>query len=229
MSALAGALLDQLVNSLRNPAPAGNTTEDLSVWIGEVYSELVEVARNQLWLDVQQHGAWLGNEKRARQIGKDLEELAGDQDWMWHRLVEVILPHTEAYLIGYVWSKGIVPLRQQLAKVESSVRFLLGWRGQIDTWRKITVDPDLAKLLAFLRWFDQNARAPVLTLQGWLKRPGTFATWAVPILTDPITVYLATKARRSTVDRLTQLIVDHSPDVWRHVEAATVAILNTEV
>ena len=229
MSFIGGALISQLVDALKSPAAAGSSTEQLSVYVGEVASQLVDVARGQLWLDVQEHGAWLGNQARARQIGKDLEQLAGDQDWMWHHLVTVILPRTNRFLIGYVWSKGIVPLRGQLAKDEKLLRFLMGWRGQIDHWRQHTVDPELASWLEFHHWFNVNAAPPISTLAGWLRNPGTFAKWAVPILTDPIVVYLATRARQATVDELSALVADVSPDVWRHWESAAAAILNVEV
>lgn len=228
MSALAGALLDQLVGALKNPASAGSSGESLDVIVGERWVETVEALKGILWVDGQVHGAWLASQPIARQIGKDLEEIAGNIDHTVKRLVTVIIPHSEAHLVGYVFSTGIVPLRVQVRALQSSVRFLMGWRGQIDTWKKDHVDPELAAWEQFYTWFRRNALPSIQTLNEWLKRPGTFAKWAVPILSDPIVVYLATTAKQATVDELTRLVVDHSPDVWRHVETAAVAILLQE-
>lgn len=220
-----GIILDLLPGS----TPAGTSGEEVSVELFARWAETVDFMRGQLFIDDQVHGAWLWAQSRARQIGKDLEQIAGDQDWMWRHLTEVILPHTEAFLIGYVWSKGITPLKVRLAKDEKVLRFLMGWRGQIDYWRKYTVDPELAQWVSFLRWFNSNARAPIQTLAGWLKAPGTFSQWAVPIITAPLITYLADKASIATVDELARLVVDATPDVWRHVEVAAAAILNQEV
>ena len=229
MSALAGPLLDQLVNALRNPATAGDSTEQLSIAVTERWIETVDALKGILWIDAQVHGAWLWSQSRARQIGKDLEQIAGDQDWLWHHLTEVILPHTESYLVGYIFSHGIVPLRREIAEVQKSIRFLMGWRGQIDYWRKRQVDPQLAAWHQFSVWFDRNARQPIQTVAQWLKTPGSFSRWAVPVLASPLVDYLATKADARTADELARLVVDHTPDVWRYVEAAAAAILNTEV
>lgn len=228
MSALAGALLDQLSQALSGPSNAGTSGETLDFIVGEHWADTVDALRGQLWTDGQVKGAWLTVQTMARQIGKDLEQIAGDLDWDLKHITGTIIPHSEAHLVGYIFSTGIVPLRVQVRKLWSSVRFLMGWRGQIDYWRKNTVDPELSKLMAFRQWFLTNDQPAVQQLVDWIKRPGTFATWAVPILTDPLVVYLATKAKQATVDELTRLIVDASPDVWRHVEAATVAILEQD-
>lgn len=218
-----------LLGLLPGSTPAGDSTEELSLAINDRWVETVDFMRGQLWVDAQVHGAWEFSQSRARQIGKDLEQIVGDQDWMWHHLVEVILPHTNQYLIGYVWSKGIIPLKVQLGRDEKTIRFLMGWRGQIDSWRKNTVDPELADWLRFHHWFNVNAAGPIATLAGWLKTPSRFASWAVPVITRPLVDYLATTASTGTVDELAAVVVDASPDVWRHVEAAAAAILNQEV
>lgn len=187
----------------------------------------------QLWkligVWVQEYGAMEWVQDPSKQLAAALQDLAARQDESWTHLTTQTLPHTLGHLVGYVYSDGIVPLRSEARKLTSAVKFLDGWRGQIDAWRKHTVDPELKAWLEFHHWFNVNAAPPLDRLIGWFRHPATFATWAVPIIGAPYVTWLAHQAPSVVRDQLAALVADASPHVWRHVELAAAAILNTEV
>lgn len=229
MSAIAGHLLDDLAGGLLHPAQAGSDTEQIILDMDNRFHAVAELLSAMLWVLGQVQGAWRFVQPLAEGVGKDWEQLAGEYDATFTHLTDTVIPRSLAHAVGYVFSTGIVPLRQQLRKVDSQLRFLMGWRGQIDTWRKHTVDPAITDWRQFHHWFDHNAAPIIATVDGWLKHPDRFAKWAVPILGDPLTVWFVNQAKRSTQDAVAAVLADRSPDVWRHVEAAAAAILNVEV
>lgn len=198
--------------------------EDMDTALGPIIAAIRE-----LWAAaLQEAGALKWAQEPARQIGKDLEDMMARQDESWARLTDTILPHSLGHAVGYVFSTGIVPLRQQVGRLERRVSFLEGWRGQIDNWRNHYVDPQIQDWRLFHDWFNKHAAPVIATVQDWLDHPGHFATWAVPILGDPLTVWFVHQASQAVQDAVTTVVVDSSPDVWRHVEAAAVAILHQE-
>lgn len=130
----------------------------------------------------------------------------------------VVIPHSLAWLDGYINSHEITPIKRRLAADESQIRFLMGWRGQIDSWRRNYVDPNLAAWVTFHKWFNGYPLASVNELHDWLTKPGTFGKWAAPAIAAPFVAYLGDKHNEAVRDSLTLIMVDawqEKPDlVW---------------
>lgn len=157
-----------------------------------------------------------------------LTQMGGDINDMVRHTYNVVIPHTVKYLYGYIESHDLVPLRERMADAEAWIRFLLGWRGQIDNWRRNWVDPNIADWRGFHTWFNGWPRGILFRWQDYFAHPSHFADWATPYLVQPIVNYLADHSHWRVRDELTQTIVDATPDVWRHVEEAALAILNEQ-
>lgn len=134
-------------------------------------------------------------------VGQDVNDITG-------HTYRVVIPHSLSWLAGYVVTTWIDPIRKDIDTVKSSVSFLMGWRGQIDTWRKDHVDPTLTKYLAFKTYFDGWPTTALTTLHGWLTKPAEFAQWAAPPLIGPIVSYIASPAHKQSRDVLTLALVD---------------------
>ena len=205
-------------------SPRRTVAADVDQALGPIIAAIRE-----LWAAaLQEAGALKWAQDPAKQVGKDMEDMMARQDESWQHLTDTLLPHSIGHAVGYVFSTGIVPLRQQLDRIDHRVAFLEGWRGQIDNWRNHYVDPLLQDWRLFHDWFNAHAAPVIATVDDWLHHPGDFAKWAVPILGDPLTVWFIHTASDAVRDAVTAAIVDSSPDVWRHVEAAAVAVLNQE-
>lgn len=139
----------------------------------------------------------------------------------------IVIPHSLAWLNGYINSREITPLKQRLARDESQIRFLLGWRGQIVAWRKSFVDPNISAWVAFHRWFNGYPLTDVNELHNWLTKPGTFGKWAAPVIAQPLTAYLAAHKDEKARDALALVMMEawqEEPQlVWDNVLAWLVA------
>jgi len=120
----------------------------------------------------------------------------------------VVIPHSLSWLAGYIVSHFITPIEERLTKDESNIAFLLGWRGQIDTWRRDFVDPNVEKWVGWKQWFDGWPQSVVFTVKSWLDNPDVFAQWAAAPLIGPLVSYLAAPEHKTTRDNLTLIIAD---------------------
>lgn len=229
MSAIGAQLLSDLAGGLLHPSPAGADTESIQVEILDYKHFVYEVIDAIAWVFTQVQGAELFSAKYGKQIGSDLEQIAGDNDANWVRLLSVILPDSLSHLNGYVFSTGIVPLRQSVAKLSTAVTALGKTVAGLTTWKDKTVTPDLATLLSFRATVIKDYVPAIDVLRGWLATPGKFTAWATPILADPIVTYIASRSKQAVRDTVASFVADAAPHVWRHYEAGLAAVLNTEV
>lgn len=140
----------------------------------------------------------------------------------------IVIPHSLSWLYGYIESKDLVPLRQRLGRDESNIRFLLGWRGQIDNWKNNYVDPQLAKDKAFIQWFDTWPLQVVSRWHQWFQHPEQFAQWATPNLIGPIISYLAAPPDKKSRDALSLVMVRAWAEAPESTFEAVTAWLVTE-
>lgn len=223
-----GGIADAITGAIVNPQGTDGAVADALIPIDDRISALQRAVRGLLFAAEQEYGAVKWIDPVGEQIGSDLIGAASAHDTIVDHLIGRLIPRSLAHLNGYIFSKGVIPLRVAVGKAQSDIRFLMGWRGQIDTWRHDTVDPTLDDWRQFHHWFDQNAAPYITVLAGWLAKPATFAGWAVPVLGDPLIGWLANTASDASRDTVARVVVDSSPDVWRHVEAAAVAVLLQE-
>jgi hypothetical protein len=109
----------------------------------------------------------------------------------------------------------------------------MGWRGQIDFWRNKYVDPTLGRYIAFEKYYDgtfRNRTSPrlaVAALIGWLADPNYFASFILPAISAPISGWYGDPKHQLDLDSLLSVLIDNSPDRYRHVVHAIDAILES--
>lgn len=221
MSAIAGPIISGIEGALEGASSAGSGQEGQDVFNANIADMVKEVAEGVLWVFGQVYGSWKWSYPRSQQIGRDFETIQGANQSAILHLTEQILPNSLAYLEGYIFSHGIVPLRRQVATLDTRVKALVKWQGEIDAWRKHTVDPAIAQSKAFIAAFNRDDRPAINTLRGWLKDPGVFAKWAAPFLIPPLVGNLATdhftRARDTLALMLVQSWNDETNAVWEGV------------
>lgn len=188
-------------------------------WLTNVVGDVFKNVR------AAEHGA----QAHAKGGGQALDQLGNDLKVITHHTYGTVIPNTIAWAMGFIVSHWIDPLRYDISVLRKQVRFLLSWRGQIDAWRHKWVDPELHKWHTFSDWFATWPLGVLTQWHQWFQRPGLFGVWATPPLVGPLIAYFADPAHDDTTDNLAAILVDSTPDVWRHVEQAAVRILHTEV
>lgn len=213
-SAGAGAAVDVadpaigvFLNALQNPDTAGGGAGGTQQEVINLDNLFREFAQGVLWILGQVHGAAVWAQGPAKQIGGDLIKTQGANESSMRHIVGTILPHSLEYLRGNIFSTGIIPLRVRMTKAESNIKFLLGWRGQINTWRKEQVDPTLQAWRQFHSWFNNNAAPAITTLIQWLHDPGVFGKWAARPIAAPLAGYLGAQGSEAVRDTFTLLMV----------------------
>jgi hypothetical protein len=202
---VAGALA-YLGSQLVNPADAGPTPVTVDTLVPVLddiayrFSVIADVLDNA---DRQADASVTAATEAATQIeviGQDVKDTT-------ERIVQTILPHSMSWLSGYLVSHFITPLQSRMSAAESSISFLLGWRGQIDTWKNDYVNPHLADWIQFDDFFYAWPITILLTWQDWFNKPDGFAQWAAPPLIGPLVSYLAAPEHKQTRDNLASIMV----------------------
>lgn len=148
---------------------------------------------------------------QAEVIGQDVKDIT-------EHTYGVVIPHSMSWLAGYLVSHFIAPLQERMSKAESDIRFLLGWRSQIDVWRHDFVDPNVEKWIGFHEWFTGWPQGVLFRWHDYFDNPAHFADWATAPLVGPIVAYLAAAEHRQSRDNLSRIMVDAweevPNDVW---------------
>lgn len=203
MSVAAG--LGYLGSQLINPSqagPRGVTVDDLMPILSEItyrFSIVADVLQNA---DQQADASVTAATDAATQI----ETIGQDVKDSTERIVQTILPHSMAWLSGYIVSHFVTPLQQRMDAAESSIRFLLGWRGQIDTWKNDWVTPHLTDWINFDDFFYTWPISVLMTWRDWFAAPDQFAQWAAAPLIGPLVSYLAAPEHKTTRDNLMAIV-----------------------
>jgi hypothetical protein len=159
--------------------------------------------------------------------GAAITRIGADVKNITEHTYEVVIPHSLAWLKGDINRTLITPLWKYVIADHHLIEFLLGWRGQIDSWRHTWVDPELRDWHGFHKWFDTWPISVISTWRRWFAHPNEFGDWAAAPITGPLIGYLAEPAHVTSRDNLTQIVVDAMPDKFRHVERAMLSILES--
>lgn len=221
-----GSVLDILTGGLANPSAAGPapvTVDDLMPILSDIAYRFSVVADVLDSADRSADSSVTAATDAAAQIeviGQDVKDTS-------ERIVNTIIPHSMAWLSGYIVSHFITQLQQAVRDLQSSVAFLMGWRGQIDTWRHDFVDPNVELWVGFRQFFDGWPQSILFRWKDYFDNPDHFAQWAAAPLIGPMVSYLAAPEHKQTRDNLTDIIAtawaEEANDIFSDVMAFLLA------
>lgn len=213
--------LGVLIDALANPdsaGPRGATIEDVQLLGIEIASALGVIKDTMDSADSKSQEAVTVATDTAGQ----LERIGFNIKDITEHTYTVMVPHSLSWLAGFIVTKWIDPLRHDVAELQHQVKFLLGWRGQINTWRKDWVDPNINQWRAWHTWFDTWPRSVLFRWHDYFEHPAHFASWAAPTLVNPIVSLLAGRRFKVARDALALMLVESwsdEPDrVWHDVQ-----------
>lgn len=206
----AGPVLVGGVKALLNyyeQAKTNETLRGLQSSVGQLYTW-----ENFAWNVVSDvFGAAKGGEAISQGVSHDagvkIEAIGRYVKDITEHTYNTVIPHSLSWLYGYIESHDLVPLRRRLGRDESMLRFLMGWRGQVDNWKNHYVNPQLAKDAAFIKWFDGWPLQVVSRWHEWFMHPGQFGDWATPYIVVPFVKAMATKPDQKSRDALALIMV----------------------
>jgi len=229
MASVVGAALGYILRSLKSPSAAGTSTESLSVGIINLVGTVRVIARGFDQIFTRLRSAWTHAESDANNIGTIVRDTAQWDSDNWMRLTGVILPNSQSWAIGAVhrWADAtFLRLSWLKSKQWTTVRDQAGtgytfWQANHDflhAFRR-TSWPTLQ------RWQSKYANPQLAQL--WTLNPNAWPLESV--ILDKAASYLHSKRGHGDLRGITALVIDESPQLWRHVEAAVLAWLQTEM
>jgi hypothetical protein len=142
-------------------------------------------------------------------------------------IAEVVLPNSLAYLEGYVFSKGIIPLRKDVDRLTKNILAINKWEDAISNWKVHTVTPELNAVTKFVDYFTKNYLPAINTLRDWLAHPGKLAQFIAGPIIAPLVGQLGTSEHTVGRDGLSLLLVrawdDNANPVWEAILQFVVA------
>jgi hypothetical protein len=228
-----GILVAAAVQFFKRVAGAGGDLSGEEVRLGfmHVINSLTAIMRFLTGLFNSELHAWEQAEPELTHAANGLGEV-GYAEWVnWDRLLTVIMPHSQAWMDGrrdQVWARWLRGTYRPFVRLEHN-RWVAQWAydRHNTAWRHGWVDPNIHDWRQWKKWFDGWPHRDLSTLRGWLGHPKRFAWFAVPALARPLVDYYGQPDHKRLAEHLTQIVVDRSPGVSRHVERAAVAVLNT--
>lgn len=199
------------------------------VWqqMGIMGKDLYSLCSTFAWVMESEKQAWdnsqgaMGN--FANQIGGAFAETRIAVD----HVVFTIIPKSVSYGVGHAFSQGIGPLRARVHQLQGQINVHdKDIRGLINNNNKYLF-PLVSKWNKFIAGDWKRAQGLLGVLQDWLARPGDFADFATPAIAGPLATYLNDPANQDLLDRLVGILIDASPDRFRHVESAALAVLES--
>ena len=221
MSVVTGALGLDAIGAAINGGTAGAnpvTGEELGIALADISYRFSVVAA--ILTDADRAAS--ESVTAATDAATQIEEVGSDVKNITEHTYNTVIPHSLSWLAGYVVVTWIDPIRARLDKDESDIRFLMGWRSQIDTWRQKFVDPNVEKWVGFKQWFDGWPQGVLFKWHDWFEHPDNFASWATPPLVGPIVAYLAARGHEQTRDNLSDILAsawqDDAERIWQYVQ-----------
>lgn len=222
MNAIFGAIIKQLYDALASPDSAGSSSEELGLIVLHLKGLIFDVARGIIYVLAQVYGAKQYEYPLAESVAHNLERAQIDTNSAISHVAFTILPNSLYNLSAWIFANWIAPIRKDIAWLKWHVNFLLGWRGQINYWRKHTVDPFIISTRAFIKWFRTWPQAILTTWHDWFANPLHFAKWADPPIAATMPAYLMQKASKPDRDALNNALLYAWPEDTAAVQALLV-------
>lgn len=213
---LLGPVISGFLNYLKNQN-LENSIRGAYALIQSVSSAVNAVLMVILRVKQQEAGAWKYVQPLARDVGDELASMADDTQFVTERIVDTILPRSLAFLNGYIFSHGIVPLRNQVRSIEGEIGKLSGRVSVLEIWRKTYADPHIMDWRRFNSYFNTWPVDVLNTWHSWFGNPHLFGQWAAAPVVGPIVSYLAEADHQQTRDNLSLIMTD----AWSEAPNAT--------
>lgn len=221
------AALGYLIRSLKNPSAAGSSTEPTTVAIITITSVLKVIAKGFDQVFSRQRKAYTAAQSDGQNIGTIVRQQATWDADNWDHLLKVILPHSQSWLLGAVhkWTDATFLRKAWLksktwttVQSESHTAYTF-WR----TWHLVVHKFFRSQWPALVTW--QRRRAEPQLTQLWALNPKVEPLEYV--ILNKAANYLHSRRGATDLRSLTALIIDESPVLWRHLETAALAFLDT--
>lgn len=226
---IVGGFLNGLFNYLQTKRTQGeiqgawDAIEAVNAWVGRVVTAIAGTQG-------QEQGAVQYSAQYAQQIGHDFEQIEGDWEAIFDRLLKVILPHSFSHLAGYISAVTMAPLRNAVKLLQGLVDKIAVQVQELLNWKQFTVTPALARFDTFLADFFKGDQPAINILNDWLTHPADFGQWAAAPVVGPIVAYLADETHDATTDNLSAIMLrawlDHPLEVLNAIEAWLVQPIN---
>lgn len=200
-------------------ADAFASIDAVNNWLARSLTAILQVL-------AQVQGAWKFVQPRARNAGDSLDVIARDVDVSFKWFIATLIPHSLSWTIGYLEQHAIVPLQQRVTSVENQVKALVTFMARITTWRNTIVDPTIRDYRQLRSLFYSWPLQILQTWRSWFAKPSLFATWATPVVAQPLVKYYTELPHRPLLDTLVKAGVDATPDVYKDVIGAFERILD---
>lgn len=217
-----------LLGSLISPSTAGDPQEELKLALMRIMQIIYTVASGFDRVFRDQRKAWQSSMQDVNNIGSIVRDTANWDQQNWQHLTDVILPHSLARLDGTIhkWAdKKFLPRTFLQSKV---------WKAVVHESHTTYIFWQANHL--WLHGFRQKGWPALQRWQGKYAEPQLKQLWALnpngyplePVIIGKAAAYLHSPKGQTDLKNLTRLVVDESPQVWRHVETAALAILNAQ-
>lgn len=217
-----------LLGMFVNPAKAGDPQEETRLAFMRIMQIIYLVASGFDQVFRSQKLAWQASIGHVNNIGTIVRDRATWDQQNWQRLTDTILPHSLAHLNGVIhkWAdakflpRTFLQSKAWKAVVSQSHTAYVFWQVN-HLWLHGFRATDWPRLL---KWQSRYAEPQLKQL--WALNPNAYPL--EPVIIDKAARYLHSPKGQTDLKNITRLVVDESPRVWRHVETATLAILNSQ-
>src|SRR6266702_78261 len=209
------------------PALVGIVAHGIGVILGYLRQQQQSQSLDRAWTALTSTAGWIdwfsrfvaevfsaakGGEDASEQwsanVRDDLAKLGDDLKTITEHTYDVVIPHSLSYLNGYVFSHGIVPLRNTVSSIEKEMGALSGRVSVLEFWRRDYADPHIRDWRRFNSWFHEWPIGVVTQWHEWFQHPHDFALWAAAPMIGPLVSYLAADEHKQTRDNLGLIILD---------------------
>lgn len=195
--------------------------------IGSAGESLLELGSMFSWLFARQKQAWHNSQGAVSNAIDQVGGAFAEQRIINAHIINDIIPSSTHHATGRLYNSDIKPLKDRLFGDELRIAGIQGTLDSDTSWIDNHGRP-------YVKWLEPFANtvwpaiAPWIgTLGGWIGNPASLADFIVDPLAGKLVVYYADPNHQQTRDNLVELLINASPDRFRYVEDAALAILQS--